>query len=218
MKYTKEELERLIIGENKSYSLIGKLYNVSGNAIKKAALKLNIVLPKRRKIASHENFSHPKRKTSSLVNSVDDNVFKEIVETSDNWRELGKKLGYKSKTLSSNVRKLICERCTKLGMVLNFHKPSPIISRTKGSLFSDYKNWQSARSIIRRYAQNAYLESGNELKCAVCGYDKHVEIAHIKAVSEFSDDTTIKEINSIDNLIALCPNHHWEYDNGVLKL
>lgn len=104
MKYTKEELERLIIDENKSYSLIGKLYNVSGNAIKKAALKLNIVLPKRRKIAPNENFSHPKRKSYSLVNSVDDNVFKEMVETSYNWIELGKKLGYKSKTLSSNVR------------------------------------------------------------------------------------------------------------------
>ena len=67
-------------------------------------------------------------------------------------------------------------------------------------------------------SKKSYIDSDNEMKCAVCGYDKHVEIAHIKAVSEFSDDTTIKEINSIDNLIALCPNHHWEYDNGVLKL
>ena len=38
-------------------------------------------------------------------------------------------------------------------------------------------------------------------------------MAHIKAVSDFNDDTLISEINDIDNLIALCPNHHWEYDN-----
>lgn len=46
------------------------------------------------------------------------------------------------------------------------------------------------------------------MKCAICGYDKHVEIAHIKPVSDFADSCTIAEINSIDNLIALCPNHH----------
>ena len=46
------------------------------------------------------------------------------------------------------------------------------------------------------------------MKCAICGYDKHVEIAHIKPVSDFTDSCTIAEINSIDNLIALCPNHH----------
>lgn len=55
-------------------------------------------------------------------------------------------------------------------------------------------------------------------KCAICGYDKHIEIAHIKAVSDFEDSVKISEINSINNLIALCPNHHWEYDNNILKL
>ena len=30
--------------------------------------------------------------------------------------------------------------------------------------------------------------------------------------------TTIEEINNINNLIGLCPNHHWEYDNGLLEL
>ena len=26
------------------------------------------------------------------------------------------------------------------------------------------------------------------------------------------------KINNIDNLIALCPNHHWEYDNNGLDI
>ena len=56
------------------------------------------------------------------------------------------------------------------------------------------------------------------LSCAICGYNKHIEIAHIKSVSSFNDEATIGEINSIDNLIALCPTHHWEYDNGLFNL
>ena len=49
-------------------------------------------------------------------------------------------------------------------------------------------------------------------------YNKHIEIAHKKAVSDFDDSATIAEINDINNLIALCPNCHWEFDNGLLKL
>ena len=52
----------------------------------------------------------------------------------------------------------------------------------------------------------------------VCGYDKTYEVAHIKAVSEFSDDALISEINDINNLIALCPNHHWEFDHLQLDI
>lgn len=50
-------------------------------------------------------------------------------------------------------------------------------------------------------------------KCCKCGYDKHVEIAHIKPISSFSLDSKIEEINSPENLLALCPNCHWEMDN-----
>ena len=52
----------------------------------------------------------------------------------------------------------------------------------------------------------------------ICGYSKHYEVAHIKAVADFDDNDLISEINSENNLIALCPNHHWEYDNGLLKI
>lgn len=43
-------------------------------------------------------------------------------------------------------------------------------------------------------------------------------MCHIRAVSDFSDDALISEINDISNLIALCPNHHYEYDAGILDL
>lgn len=94
----------------------------------------------------------------------------------------------------------------------------PISLRTKGELFSSRKHWQSARNTIRINATQVYKLSGKPYICSVCGYDKHTPICHIKPVSEFPDNTLIGEINALENLIALCPNHHWELDHGVLNL
>ena len=55
-------------------------------------------------------------------------------------------------------------------------------------------------------------------QCKVCSYSAHVEVCHIKGISEFPKETLLSEVNNLDNLIYLCPNHHWELDNGLLKL
>lgn len=56
-------------------------------------------------------------------------------------------------------------------------------------------------------------------ECKYCGYDKHVEVCHIKPIQDFPDDAMyIAEINAPENLIKLCPNHHWELDYGDLSL
>ena len=54
--------------------------------------------------------------------------------------------------------------------------------------------------------------------CQKCSYDKHVELCHIKPINSFDDSATVGEINDPKNLLVLCPNHHWEFDNGILKL
>ena len=92
-----------------------------------------------------------------------------------------------------------------------------LLEKTKQEVFSNTK-WQSARSTIRKHA--AFVFSGNKKDycCEVCKYDKHVEICHIKAVKDFDKNAKIKEINAIENLVGLCPNHHWEFDNGLLEL
>lgn len=56
-KYNKEELEQLILKDNLSYEEIGRKFGVSGNAIKKAAKRLKIKLPKRRNINQCETFN-----------------------------------------------------------------------------------------------------------------------------------------------------------------
>ena len=52
--------------------------------------------------------------------------------------------------------------------------------------------------------------------CQLCGYSSHVELCHIRPISDFPDDASIREINSETNIVVLCPNHHWELDNGFL--
>lgn len=47
-----------------------------------------------------------------------------------------------------------------------------------------------------------------------CGYDKHVEVCHIKPISEYDLDIKVSEINHKSNIHILCPNCHWEFDNG----
>jgi predicted restriction endonuclease len=66
--------------------------------------------------------------------------------------------------------------------------------------------------------KNNTLPVGNPWFCKVCGYDRHVDIAHVKQVSTFPDAAPLSVINAPDNLAALCPNHHWEYDHKLLNL
>lgn len=70
----------------------------------------------------------------------------------------------------------------------------------------------SAYSLVRTRARAAAKKLGFD-KCEKCGYDKHVEIAHVKGISTFEGHTLLSVINSPDNLMALCPNCHWEFDN-----
>lgn len=89
---------------------------------------------------------------------------------------------------------------------------------TKKEMFDKCKNWQSARTQIRKHAKlifNNYIKTN---KCSICNYSKHIEICHIKPVKDFSDNCLLSQINNPNNLVALCPNHHWEFDNGFLIL
>lgn len=218
-RYNKDDLERLILVERVSYAKIGRIYGVGGNAVKKAAKKMGIPVTSRRRINEKENFSHKgERMHSSYVNRVDNNVFSDIINTSNSWAEIGNKLGYKSLPLSSGVKKSISERCELLNLELKIKTSTDISVLTKKELFESKQNWFLSRAAIVKNARFVFDSNKKERKCAICGYDKHIEIAHIKSVASFDEYATIGEINSVDNLIALCPNHHWEYDNGLLNL
>lgn len=72
--------------------------------------------------------------------------------------------------------------------------------------------------MIRNWSRKTYIRSGRPMECFHCGYDYHVDICHIRDVSDFPLTATVEEVNDLSNLVALCRNHHWEFDHGHLKL
>lgn len=148
-------------------------------------------------------------------------------------KNCGYAIEVKEKEKVSNVRKksFCCSSCSasfnnKGVSRAKKEKPNPnkkenlfrISDLTKDELFKRYKNYQTARSIICKNARKIFFNSNKERKCIECGYHTKIDIAHIKSVSSFPMDAKISEINDINNLMALCPNHHGEYDDGHIKI
>lgn len=75
----------------------------------------------------------------------------------------------------------------------------------------------SAYALVRTRARAIASKLGWN-SCKICGYNKHIEVAHIKSISSFGEDTLVSIINDPSNLVPLCPNCHWELDNGLLFL
>jgi hypothetical protein len=69
---------------------------------------------------------------------------------------------------------------------------------------------------LRGNSRAVYKLSGRPNICSICSYSKHVDICHIKPIADFTEDVVISEVNSLNNLITLCKNHHWEFDNDLL--
>ena len=75
---------------------------------------------------------------------------------------------------------------------------------------------------IRKDAKRTLLEDVNRIRvCAYCKnheFDDILEVHHIKPIAGFDEHTKISEINSLDNLVWLCPNHHAMLEKGLISL
>ena len=71
----KEKLKDLLIVNNKSYEEVGRMYKVTGAAIKKQCKKIGIELKMRRKINPKETFNKGKNKTYKRVLLDNENNF-----------------------------------------------------------------------------------------------------------------------------------------------
>ena len=81
-KYNKEELEKLILEKQLPYEVIGKMFNVTGTAIKKAAFRLGIELPQKRKINPKETFN---REVIRAERGTCINCGKEFIKYTENY-------------------------------------------------------------------------------------------------------------------------------------
>lgn len=132
-KIEKDNLLNLIYNEHESYNKIGERYNVSGGAIRKAAQRLGITLPRRRMINPSETFN--KGKVSTRICKCCGNTFAKYPGSTGqfccekcsvkykkeqrikDWKE-GRNNGTKGYSCSSFVRNYLlqrhnykCERC-----------------------------------------------------------------------------------------------------------
>lgn len=88
---------------------------------------------------------------------------------------------------------------------------------TVGDLMTRLSTYQ-AHARIRALARRGYLAADKSRYCVACGYSKHFEVCHRKPVASFPRDTPVAVVNSTENLVALCPNCHWEFDHDLLVL
>jgi hypothetical protein len=100
----------------------------------------------------------------------------------------------------------------------NRRKSEKVPYRTLGEVYARCKNYTSYRARISNNARKVYRESGRSKDCAVCGYSYYTEICHIVPVRDFPMTAMVADVNDINNLIALCPNHHKEFDDEILVL
>ena len=117
-----------------------------------------------------------------------------------------------------NYRSLLCEDCFQSYMS---SRKNSLLNRT----ISEYSNRDcikklhksSSNAHIRGFARS-WFKDLKSLPCANCGYCKHVELCHIKPISSFDQNDKIKDINCRENIIQLCPNCHWEFDNDLISI
>lgn len=187
----------ILMNENDKYNDVFKKKFCSLSCTGKYGQLVNPRIPPQKEKCKLDNFTN-----EELVS---------IYHKCNSIKDLEKMLGYKNISKQRNVH----EKFKELGLSIDKLKNKDINLNklTKRDLFERYELWQTARSTIQKQARLVYQNSDKPKRCICCGYDKHYEVAHIRSVSGFNDDALISEINNVNNLIALCPNHHWEYDN-----
>lgn len=127
--------------------------------------------------------------------------------SSNNTRDYSKiyKNHCKSCNCKITVDKTYCLTC-KSG------KQEKLLNRKIKEVIYSNLHKSSAFALIRTNARYLFRKHNKQI-CSKCGYNKHIEVCHIKGIADFNEDSLISEVNSLSNLIGLCPNCHWEFDN-----
>lgn len=72
--------------------------------------------------------------------------------------------------------------------------------------------------IVRSRARHKYKHL-YEKGCQHCGFTEHVEVCHRIPITQFLPTAKIDdEVNAPENILILCPNHHWCFDHKKLIL
>jgi hypothetical protein len=136
--------------------------------------------------------------------------------------------------LKNRYKKIICFVCST-EFIDSRTKPLKYCSKTCIALsqfvkfseknsdysFGDVKaNNKNHYSFIRFHSRALMILNKVPKKCSIhdCDANFHVEVSHVRPVSSFDDSEKLSVINSLGNLIYLCPNHHTVLDRPINKL
>lgn len=114
------------------------------------------------------------------------------------------------------TRTILCSDC-KEQYILSMEHKNKTIGEYRNMLSVKGKHVSWAHAHIRSF-NRSWNKILTKLPCQNCLYCKHIELAHIKPITSYEDHITLSEVNDPENILALCPNCHWEFDNGYLKL
>lgn len=67
------------------------------------------------------------------------------------------------------------------------------------------------RAVLYEHARSVMRSEPKQ--CEACGYSKHVDVCHVRAVRLFPPETRLAVVNARSNLRHLCKNCHWELDH-----
>jgi predicted HNH restriction endonuclease len=137
--------------------------------------------------AAYNNTRYPRKKLKPLAITV---------KKYSSCKKCGKDLNYKK-------RRMLCSIC----------KNTNCENKTLAQVAYDKHHKSSCWALVRSRAR-AIMKNKPQV-CSKCGYDKHVEVAHIKSIQSFDLNVLVSEVNNESNLILLCPNCHWEYDHNI---
>lgn len=106
-----------------------------------------------------------------------------------------------------------CKKCKSIGrQYMKISDGKLQCERTIGECLKKTNDANKYNS-IRRHAR--YLFDDIKFKsCMRCSWSHHVEVCHIKPISDFSPCALLSEVNNLSNLILLCPNCHWLFDQN----
>lgn len=131
------------------------------------------------------------------------------------WRDARKKLcpDCGAKIAHDSERCMPCSRAFRAFV----NRDTVTIGEWRGrlSLKGKHPSWLHAqvRTMARYYNRHLAVNG-----CMNCGYSLHVEFCHIKAISEWPDDTLIAIVNAEENILCLCRNCHWELHHDLISV
>jgi len=105
----------------------------------------------------------------------------------------------------------VCERC---GKEYFRHRQSRFRSRycSRECMYMSFRgegnpNYRHGQNLI---AAREFAKRHTDLACVICGFSLHVEVHHIQPREHGGRNTP-------ENLVVLCPNHHWMAQNWLIS-